>query len=106
MRALGALLLIIATIGWAVVGWAGLFPYLEALDSFDYTLVDGIVGAVLYLIAPVMLAMAWSLVLQNRLPTRTQFRIAGIAIVALAALVSLAIPVAYAVGWLVDNTAL
>lgn len=45
---------------------------MEGLESFDYTLVDGIVFTILYLIAPLVLVVAWSLLLQHRLPTDNQ----------------------------------
>jgi hypothetical protein len=105
MRALAALLLALATIGWATIAWPGLL-LVPGLTPYEYSLSAGIAFAIIFLVMPVALAMSWSLVLQRRLPTRRQFRNAGIAIVAIAALAAIAIPVAYAIGWLVNNTTL
>ena len=88
MRVLVALLLILTTIGWALFAWAALFPTVELLGN--YTLQDGISVTVIYLIAPLVLAVAWSLLLQRRLLAPNQMKTAGKVAIALAVFVALA----------------
>jgi hypothetical protein len=105
MRALAALILLLTTIGWAIVAWPALL-LVPGLTPYEYTLAAGILFAIIFLLAPLVLAVAWSLLLQRRLPTGNQMKKAGIAAVVLVLLVALAIPVAVGINWLVENTAL
>ena len=75
MRVLAALLLILTTIGWALFAWAALFPTVALLGN--YTLQDGISVTIIYLIAPLALAVAWSLLLQRRLLAGNQMKTAS-----------------------------
>ena len=105
MRGLAALLLIIATIGWAIIAWPALL-LVPGLTPYEYSLTAGILFALIFLMMPVALALSWSLLLQRRLPTRNQLRKAGFAVIVLAVVAALAIPVVVVIAWLVDNTAL
>jgi hypothetical protein len=99
------MLVILATIAWALVAWPALL-LAPGLTPYEYTLAAGIIFTIIYLIAPLVLAVAWSLLLQGRLPTGSQMKKAGIAAIVLVVLVALAIPVAVGINWLVENTAL
>ncbi len=106
MRFVAALLLVITTTGWIMVaGQAGLFV-VPGLVSAEYTLGAGIAFTIIYVIAPVVLAIGWSLLVQRRLPTAKQAEMAVIVVVALLGLVVLALPVGLGLNWLVENTAL
>lgn len=87
MRALAFAIWFVMTIGWLIAVPAGLFG---ALSSAEYTLADGIFITVFFLVAPLVLAVGWSLLLQRRLPVRNQIRTAVKLAIALAVFVVLA----------------
>jgi ABC-type transport system involved in cytochrome c biogenesis permease subunit len=105
VRGLAAVLLSILTIAWATVAWPGLL-LVPGLTPYEYTRADFILFLAIFVAAPLVLAAAWSLLLQRRLPTGNQLKKAGVAVAVLALVAALAIAIVIGADWLRDSTAI